>query len=246
MPARIDQVVLPGAELEVKPLDDRKAPVVLRILATYPHGTAFRYDFSYYGLDPGTFDLKDYLRRKDGSAIGDLPPLKVTIRAVLPPGQVLPNPLAVAGASFFSGYMLLLIVAGVAWTIGLVAILFVGRRAKAKEAKAARALTLADKLRPLIERGLRGNLTTEECADLERKLLAYWRRRLRLEDRKPADAFAELRRHEEAGPLLQQLEKWLHRPGTADQVDVATLLRSYQSLPPDTLIEESTEQVGTP
>ncbi len=61
MPARIEQRVLPGSELEVRPIDDRRAPIVLRILGVYPHGTAFRYDFVYYGLDPGTYDLKDLL-----------------------------------------------------------------------------------------------------------------------------------------------------------------------------------------
>ena len=25
---------------------------------SYPHGSAFRYDFVYYGLEPGTYDLK--------------------------------------------------------------------------------------------------------------------------------------------------------------------------------------------
>src|SRR5687768_1974296 len=88
MPARIDQLVLPGSELEVKPLDDRKLPVVLRIAAVFPHGSAYRYDLVYYGLDPGTFDLKDYLRRKDGSSTVDLPTLKVEIQTLLPPGQV--------------------------------------------------------------------------------------------------------------------------------------------------------------
>src|SRR5262249_48303797 len=51
MPARIDQLVLPGPELEAKPVEG-KAPIVLRVVATYPHGTAFRYDLVYYGLDP--------------------------------------------------------------------------------------------------------------------------------------------------------------------------------------------------
>ena len=59
-----------------KPLDDRRAPVVLRIVDVYPHGTAFRYDLEYYGLEPGTFDLRDYLRRKDGSSTADLPPIR--------------------------------------------------------------------------------------------------------------------------------------------------------------------------
>src|SRR4051794_25995117 len=84
MPARIDQVVLPGPELEARPLDDPRGPVVLRVVDTYPHGTAFRYDLVYYALEPGTFDLKDYLRRKDGSSTAGLPSLKVTVDPLLP------------------------------------------------------------------------------------------------------------------------------------------------------------------
>src|SRR5438034_181222 len=88
MTQRIDQIVLPGSELEAKPLGDRQAPVVLRIGSASPHGTAFRYDLVYYGLEPGKFDLKNYLRRKDGSSTADLPSLSITIHSVLPPGQI--------------------------------------------------------------------------------------------------------------------------------------------------------------
>ena len=56
MPGRLDGVVLPGPELEAKPLTDKRAPVVLRVAAVYPHGTAFRYDLEYTGLEPGTFE----------------------------------------------------------------------------------------------------------------------------------------------------------------------------------------------
>jgi hypothetical protein len=38
MPARIDQLVVPGTELEVRPIDDRRAPLVVRIVEAYPHG----------------------------------------------------------------------------------------------------------------------------------------------------------------------------------------------------------------
>src|ERR1700682_441468 len=62
---RVEQVVIPGPELEVVPHEDRKLPIRLRIVAVFPHGSAFRYDLEYQGLQTGTFDLKDYLRRKD-------------------------------------------------------------------------------------------------------------------------------------------------------------------------------------
>ena len=108
MPGKIDQLVLPGTELEVKPLEDRRAPLVLRIAEAYPHGSAFRYDLVYYGLEPGDYDLRNYLRRKDGSALGELPPIPVKVDPVLPPGQVEPNPLALERSPSLGGYRLLL------------------------------------------------------------------------------------------------------------------------------------------
>jgi hypothetical protein len=246
MVARIDQIVLPGPELEVRPLNDRAKPVVLRILNTYPHGTAFRYDLAYYVLDPGTFDLKDYLQRKDGSSMKDVPSLRVTVRPLLPAGQVQPNALVPAPVPSLGGYRTLLIVAGAAWLVGLIAIAYVGRRRHEPDRSGeARPLTMADRLRPLIERGVAGKLAPAECADLERTLLAYWRRRLDLQDQRPLEAFACLRAHAEAGPLLEQLEMWLHRPGAAQNVNVGALLEPYRALPVDEVLLTAEKQART-
>jgi len=236
LPARIDGLVLPGPELEAKPLVDRRAPLVVRVLQAWPHGSAFRYDIEYYGLEKGHFDLKAYLRRKNGSAAADLPSIPVEVRSVLPPGQVKPNELRPEAPPWLGGYWIALIAVGVLWAAGLLAILFVGRRKKkAREQLAARRATLADHLRPLVEGAVAGRLTAAQLADLERSLLIYWERRLNLRKCKPAQAIAELRRHAEAGPLLQQLEGWLHRPGTAEGVDVAALLNPYRDIPAEAL-----------
>jgi len=233
MAGRIDQIVLPGPELEVKPNEDRKSPIVLRIAATYPHGTAFRYDLVYYGLEPGAFDLKDYLRRKDGSLTADVSKLPVTIRATLPPGQILPHALEVQAAPALGGYRTALLVGGVVWCLGLAALLFVGRRRKMQTAAApARPLTLADRLRPLVEGAMAGTLNAVDRAELERTLLAFWRERLALADAKPAEAFAQLREHAEAGLLLRCLEDWLHRPAPALAIDVSELLAPYRAPEP--------------
>jgi hypothetical protein len=236
--ARIDQLVLPGPELEARPLRDRESPIVLRVAETYPHGSDFRYDLVYYGLDPGRYDLRDYLQRKDGSSAAGLPPIPVEIRAVLPPGQIEPNRLVIERAPSLGGYRLLLGAAGFAWIAGLAAILLAGKRRHALAAAAARPLTLADRLRPLVEAARHGALEPGQHAELERMLIGYWRRRLGLADASHARAIAVMREHPEAGPLLRALEDWLHRPGHADAVDVGDLLEPYRDLPADALEAE--------
>jgi hypothetical protein len=236
MSGHIDQVVLPGSELEVKPQENSSDPIVLRITNSYPHGTAFRYDLVWYGLEPGTYDLTQYLRRKDDTPTTGLPPVKVEVQAVLPPGQVEPNSLQPSAAPWLGGYWKTAAVLFCVWLLGLWAILFYRRGGKAATAAVAgKPLTLADRLRPLVEGAVAGKLSHKELADLERTLLAYWRRRLNLEERAPAAAITELRRHAEAGPLLEQLEVWLHRPGPTGAVDVPNLLRPYQSTAPEAL-----------
>jgi hypothetical protein len=102
----------------------------------------------------------------------------------------------------------------------------------------ARQVTLAQRLRPLVERARRGELAPAERAELERTLLAYWRRRLDLGGN-AAEAMATLRRHEQAGPLIEALERWLHRPSSGADVDadgemggeIGALLAPYESAP---------------
>ena len=47
MPGRVEQLVLPGPLLQARPITDRTLPVVVRIVAAYPHGDAYRYDVEY-------------------------------------------------------------------------------------------------------------------------------------------------------------------------------------------------------
>lgn len=233
MPARVEGLVLPGPELQAKPLEDRRTPVVLRVTEVYKHGDGFRYDLSYYGLEPGTFDLGDYLRRKDGTAAADLPEIPVTIRPILPPGQIEPHPLTPSASPALGGYRWWLALGGAAWVAGLVGILFYGRRKMAPGPDGGpRRPTLADRLRPLVEAARQGKLTEGQHAELERMLIGYWRHRLDLDRADPAEAMAVMRKDERAGPLLNQLEIWLHRPGgAAAPVDVAALLEPYRDLP---------------
>jgi len=235
MQARIEQLVLPGPELEARPPANARAPIVLRVTGVFRHGTDFRYDLVYYGLAPGEYDLRDYLRRKDGSPLGDLPPVPVTIASLLPAGQVEPNRLEISSLPRLGGYRLLLVAGGVLWVAGLLAILCVGRKRSSSHGEGGRKLSLADRLRPLVEQASAGDLPAARLSELERLLLAYWRKRLGVESERPAVAMAQLRSHPAAGGLLRQLEEWLHQPNRRTDVDVAALLAPYHDLPADTL-----------
>ncbi len=233
LPAKVDQLLLPGTELEAAPIEGRQAKLVLRVIDVFPHGSAFRYNLAYYGLEPGTFDLKDYLRRKDRSPTADLPRIPVTVRAILPPGQVEPNALRPSPAAFRGGYRLAAGLAVAAWVAGLLVILFLGRRRKGPTVDEARAggSSLAERIKPLVEDAMAGKLGPGQHAELERMLIGYWRARLGLESASPARAIAAIRADPVAGALLRQLENWLHRPEPADEVDVVALLEPYRELP---------------
>ncbi|VTR95178.1 Uncharacterized protein OS=Isosphaera pallida (strain ATCC 43644 / DSM 9630 / IS1B) GN=Isop_3569 PE=4 SV=1 [Gemmata massiliana] len=238
MTGTLEGVVLPGSELEAAPLTDRKARAVVRVARVYPHGTAFRYDLEYFGLEPGAHDLCPYLKRKDGSPLGELPPITVQVSQVLPPGQVQPNKLEIDTGSRFGGYRFLVIGAVAVWVLGLIAVVasfFFPRRKRAGGGTDRKPVSLAERLRPLVEGATAGTLSHSQLADLERALLAYWRKRLALEGAEPGEAIEVLRKHPDAGPLLAQLEAWLHRPGPPQSVDVAALLAPYRDLPPDAL-----------
>jgi hypothetical protein len=227
MRATIEQLVLPGSELIAAP-STPKAKVVLRVLRTWPHGEHLRYDLEWTGLEAGKYDLAAYLLRRDGSAVGALPPIEVTVTSVLGSGAVEPNELDPRAADRLDGYERLQWAFGAVWVAGLLAILLVGRRWRRPKTELRRPPTLADRLRPLVERVAAGHASDAENAELERLLVAFWRARLSLGEQKAGDAIVAIRRHPEAGALLRQVEAWLHMPSSPERPDLASLLEPYR------------------
>ncbi len=255
---RIEGIVIPGPELVARKID-RSKPVVVWITRTYPHGSEFRYDLEYYGVEPGVHNLSEHLLRKGGAPVGTvpperaapligfgaatlpadlLPPLWVKVDPVRPPGQVKPNELEIEATSGLGGYRWAVIGFCVVWGVGLLLIVawMLAPLFRSKAAVAGvRTVSLADRLRPLVQGAIDGKLSQVELANLERGLLALWRKRLNLEAVEPGAAIATMRAHAEAGPLLGKMEEWLHKPGPRTMVDVPALLAPYRDLPPEAL-----------
>lgn len=228
---RLSNVVLPGSELEAFLAEGSRSPATLRIASVHRHGTAFRYDFEFCGLEPRTFDLREFLKRKDGSSLADLSPIRVEVRSRLPPGQVQPHLLEHRPAPAIGGYENLLFLAAAAWVVGLAWLVRRPRVAQASPRKNTPPPTLAERLRPAVEEAVAGRIDPRALAELERMLLAYWRQRLHLEEATAEEALAAIRKDDEGGRLLRALEAWLHAPEPKMEVPLEDLLAPYQHIP---------------
>ena len=82
-------------------------------------------------------------------------------------------------------------------------------------------------LRELIQSARGGSLPPEAHATLERAVMGFWREQLQLGELPPSELSTALRAHDEAGPMLDALEKWLHAP-SPQPADLASLLRPIE------------------
>jgi hypothetical protein len=236
LPILFEEVVIPGTEVEGLP-HDPKAPFEARVVAVRPHGTALRYDIECVAYEPGDFDARDVLQRKDGTPLTAAPALAFVVRSALEPGLVRPHTPGEGRVPAVGGYTTWLIAAGCVWILGLLWFVVTARKKRRAAAGLAlpRQVTLAERLRVLVERARDQELGEFERTQLEMSLVAYWRRRLGHEKRPASELLPILRAHPEAGPLLTGLERWLHAPPGAHEVDVAALLAPYRDLPEDAI-----------
>lgn len=224
----LSDVILPGSELEPIPVVDQQQPVVIRIKRVSAHGDAFRYDLEFYVLDPGEFDLRDYLRRKDGSDLRGVPPLPVVVKPLLPAGQVQPHSLAHRKSPRVGFYRATVALLAIGWFAGLFAMWWAWRSKSRRAAgdEVALSETFRNRLQEFAKLAEAGQLDEPRLAEMERVVIAYWSRRLQLEQLPPREVHARLMQHPQAGPVLRQLEEQLHHPSRRLSNDLAQLLYS--------------------
>jgi hypothetical protein len=244
MRAYVEQVVMEGPELVPAP-SSTAAQVVVRVVKTWPHGEHLRYDLEWVGFEEGSYDLTKFLVRKDGTPADALPAILIKVQSLLPGDAFEPSDLDPAAAARLDGYATRQIVVGVMWGIGLLAILFVGRKWATKPEPLPPPPTLADRLRPMVEHVASGKADNAQKAELERLLVAFWRARLDLGSVRAVDAIMTIRKHEEAGALLRQVEAWLHAPEPPKSMDVAGLLRPYGSVTADSFAPIAASTAGS-
>lgn len=230
LPITLTDLYIPGGEARPKPRPNREPPLVLRLLDTRPAADGLRYDLEIYGLEPGTYNVAEYIEAVDPATPPELPEIPLVITTELPPGLPRPAELTSSPPSRIGGYRLVIWILGIVWVLGLLAFLFWKRRPASAPAEPVPPPTLEERLRALLMQASQGELDTGQQASLERLILGHWKQRLPELDRlPPVEALTKLRHHEEAGPLLLQLERWLHARNSqisSDQID--ELLAPYR------------------
>ena len=231
LPLVIEDQYLSGPLLEPVPRRDREPSLVVRILETKPAQDGFRYTFEVQGLDAGTYNLGEFLREATAESGHSSHQVPLTITTELPPGLPRPADLEPKSAPEIGGYRTILKVLGVLWLIVLAIIINSFRKKKAAATQELPPPTLAERLKPLVQKASQETLSTDDQAQLERLLVGHWRKRLpEIANEEPAKVLRHLREHREASPLILQLEKWLHAPNpdfSSDDLD--QLLAPYRS-----------------
>jgi hypothetical protein len=215
----IRDVLLPGAELRVRKSRGLAEALVLRITATYPHGTVgFRYDFHCVPMVSGTHDLSRFLERTNGEAANGLPPIVVEATDVLPagpPGELKEPPATAVPRA--GGYEALIPYGIGLWVASGLAVCwyFRKREAQGEIASSIPAPTAGEQVKALLHRAISQPLGIAEQAELERLLLAYGREQLGLVHATDPAVYRALRENPNTASWLRTLEAWLHRPSTS-------------------------------
>ena len=230
-PLLIEERYLPGPLLDVVPRRDREPSLVVRILETKPAKDGFRYNFEIQGLDPGTHNLGGYLREASAESGHSDHEVPIIITTGIPEGLPLPSELSPKPVPGIGGYRTLIKVLIVVWIVGLALLINSLRKKKPSLASEVLRTSLAERLKPLVEKASREALSTNDQAHLERLLVGHWRERLpEVSDLGPVETLRYLRQHPEASPLILQLERWLHAPDARlDPEALEKLLKPYRS-----------------
>ncbi|MGB0991430.1 MAG: hypothetical protein ACPG32_03065 [Akkermansiaceae bacterium] len=229
-PFELNDIYIKGGKVEAIPRKDRESSLVVRVLEVKSAEGGFRYDLEVYGLDPGEYMLRDFLRFK--STQKEVVELDAEVEIVsMHPLDVLPKPETIPHVppEKMGGYKTLLIAACVVWFVILLLIFFY-RKPKPDEVEEKLPPTLHEKLTGLITAASQGDLGDRDRAQLERLIIGHWKQKLpELAEASPDKALAKLRVHDEASPLILKIEQWLHAPNpSVSQQEIQQLLEPYR------------------
>lgn len=241
-------ILLPRKDCAVAPYSPN-TPLLLRVTSITPaENGQFRYQLRFSGLENGTFNLTDYLVTPDGERLRE-PVEAVTVRSLIPATATyaaleLDAPPTKKPTPYFG----ILILFALAWSAcgiflfrealhSLFRLVFKPRKhveeeTKSEEHPIAPPQTLADLLRPLIEKAALKTITAEEKSRLEQIIFLYWGKFLEIDYLDSVEQLRRILEHPTAGELLKTVEQWLYQPESLiTKEEITAALQPYMDLP---------------
>jgi hypothetical protein len=211
-----------------------QSPVILRVIAIRPLSDGrFIYRVAFTPLEPGTFNLSDYLVFPDDTPLGGTEAHPVTIAArVTNPDQTTLVGMPLAQTSPATQYATWMVLLGLLWAAAGVRLFYKKNPTpQPSPPPPPPPPTLADLLRPLVQLAASGDLDIPGKARLERIFLHYWSQQLNLQKLTPIEKIRAIRKHPEAGLLFRTMDAWIHRPEPVIPEDeIAAVLAPYAEI----------------
>jgi len=250
-------ILIPRKDCFVAP-QSPSTPLLLRIANITPaENGQFRYQLLFSGLERGTFNLTDYLVTPDGERLRE-PVETVTVRSLIsPPVTYSALELDAPSTKRPTPYFGILIFVALAWSAcgfflfrntlyALLRFLFKFRKKTSpasdpQQESAPAPPTLADILRPLIEKAAQKTITTEEKSRLEQIIFLYWGEFLEIEYLDSVEQLRRILEHPTAGELLRTVEQWLYQPESLiTKEEITAALNPYMDLPATLVLHSDT------
>jgi hypothetical protein len=192
----------------------------------------YRYDIRYMAFGPGEHDIGKSLAGPAGKRPDPQPEFAVSVSVLIPEkysGELFAT--KSSSIDLHTNYSLLMTLAWCSWAALLVPLIWYGRDCSRRKEDALPEPSITERLRTLLQRAAKSDLTPQQQADLEQLLLAFWSQRLNLSQQRLSATIEQLRRHPQAGPQWHSVERWFHARATSTSSSAARqLLQDLESL----------------
>ncbi len=206
------QIDIPGERLAAVSMDER-APALVRVEVLRETPDGYLYAIDFVALEPGEYDVMNYLRTAAGRP-PDAPPRMMTVERKLPDtfqGEIgiIPRRVGIPPAWYKPTAWTF----AVLWGLCLPALVFLKRKkAPLQVASQPGAPSLEERLKALLD-GVGDDESKEVWQKLEATLIHYLVEARNVSPAKAFDQLLELKRDGTAGPVIRQFERCLHAPG---------------------------------
>jgi hypothetical protein len=204
----------------------------VRIANLEPIKDGYRYDIRYMAFGPGEHNIGESLVGPGGNPPPPQPQFVVSVAALIPEkysGELFAT--RNSTIDLHTNYTLLMTLAWSSWAALLIPLIWYGRDWSRRTGAAPPEPSVTERLRSLLQQAAKSDLTPQQQADLEQLLLAFWSQRLKLSQQRLTSTIEQLRRHPQAGPQWNSVERWFHARATlVSSVAAKQLLQDLEAL----------------